>query len=184
MQIIQQGSQKVLTIGSDFDATARLTAESSQAASRIAAELERRVEYLREAAEVLAGLPRDWQQRDPGKYRPCYYFLGHGDRRVVVRELLPDGASQFQGDRKAWIRHLAQLGYYRPLDMVPPDMPVVSLAEVAKYPCSRCSTDQPLIESYCQTYDSPDGDVWEKRRLVLCCGRVQVVKTERQAYRF
>lgn len=184
MQVVEKEGRKVLTLGSEFDETVRSTFQNSQAASSAAAELEQRAHNLREVASVLRGLPNGWRQRDPGKYGVAYWFVGEGARHVVVRDLLPDDVAIFEGDSKKWSRHLSELGYIKSLDAVPPHTSVVSLDEVAKAACPECGTEQPLIESYCQTFDSPDGDEWQKQRLVLCCGKVQVISTETRGMRF
>lgn len=142
-----------------------------------------RIQRLREVKKVLEGLPMGWSHHDPGKYGPTYRFLGPDHRPVVVRELLPEGVTVFEGTREEWDAHRRELGS-REYDMVPQSSVVVGLDEVAKCSCPNCGTERPLIQSYHQTYDSPDGDEWQKQQLVLCCDAVQVIDTQTSEYRF
>ncbi len=121
-------------------------------------------------AGILDSLAKSWKSSDPGKYGGSYSFLdATQSKRVVVREFLPEDI-EICTDADAWRAYTATKKWYgQDHDRVPHWLSVIPLSEVAKGPCSACKEDQPLIESYCQTYDSPEGDVWEKNRFIFCC---------------
>lgn len=50
--------------------------------------------------------------------------------------------------------------------------------------CPECKDKQPVIMSYSQTEDSPEGDTWEKDAFMLCCNKIHEVKHVRSSYRF
>lgn len=51
-------------------------------------------------------------------------------------------------------------------------------------PCPKCGGHVPVIMSYNQTYDSPEGDKWQKQALLICCNNLNVLKTLTRDYRF
>ncbi|MEK6904669.1 MAG: hypothetical protein AABW87_03690 [Nanoarchaeota archaeon] len=56
-------------------------------------------------------------------------------------------------------------------------------------PCSICQTQQPVIMGYEQTFDSPDGDTWEKWAFIMCMSkkcseRIEKVAHFERSYRF
>lgn len=117
--------------------------------------------------EVVKGLSETWADRDPGKSRTAYWLVSkESGRKAVAKNSLPEGVDQFSGSEEEWRDHLRELDYWRPFDVVPPSMEVLDNSDEAKKcPCPKCETSQPMIVAYHQTHDSPDGDIWEKRRL-------------------
>lgn len=142
-------------------------------------EIAQRKQHL---SDILERLFVSWQDRDPGKSRSAYFFLDPEMRRwVVVREFLPEGVKVYQ-TREEWERRdkrKSELG-------VPYYYPVVSRAEIGMGKCPECNNDQPVIEHYVQTMDSPNGDEWLKERLILCleCGWVVQLSNETSENRF
>lgn len=53
------------------------------------------------------------------------------------------------------------------------------------HPCSTCGREQPVLMSYEQTYDSPEGDTWEKKAFIICAdGTYQELARVDRDYRF
>lgn len=52
--------------------------------------------------------------------------------------------------------------------------------------CTNCDSEQPVLMEYEQTYDSPDGDRWEKCAFILCadCKHEQKIATRASNGRF
>ena len=51
--------------------------------------------------------------------------------------------------------------------------------------CSSCNSKVPVLMSYEQTYDSPDGDMWEKIAFTVCsCGTYNELSRVCQTHRF
>jgi len=50
--------------------------------------------------------------------------------------------------------------------------------------CDKCKKEQPLIVSYEQTADSPEGDTWEANAFIICCDKIQPFQTYVEADRF
>lgn len=50
--------------------------------------------------------------------------------------------------------------------------------------CPECKKQNPVMMSYAQTYDSPDGDTWQKQAFLICCNKVQVLKRVATGGRF
>ena len=51
-------------------------------------------------------------------------------------------------------------------------------------PCPKCNRHVPVVMSYTQTYDSAEGDEWQKQALLICCNNLTVLKTFSSDYRF
>ncbi|MBI3572557.1 hypothetical protein HY091_03465 [Candidatus Kaiserbacteria bacterium] len=97
---------------------------------------------------ILSGLKSSFVGNDPGKNSAAYFFIKSFDgrkRRVIAAEFLGAGFDR------------SRINY-----------PVVPLSTVDQHPCSTCGAEQPVIEQYLQTEDSPDGDTWLKEHFVLC----------------
>lgn len=184
MRIIASNKGSVLVLPTNTGLELASTEKALKEARRVTRELEETAANLSEAASILRSIPNAWRQRDPGKSVLCLWFIGPERQRVVVRELLPEGVEQFEGSSREWSRHIAELPYYQPFDMVPPYVKIVGFDEVWRVPCPNCANPQPLIESYQQTYDSQDYDEWQKQLLVVCCGKVHVLASESRGNRF
>jgi hypothetical protein len=147
----------------DFDKCIGANLEASKAAAKEEqhhAEIRKSRQSL---AEILRLLRTSWQERDPGKYGPAYFFLDSTlSRRAVVREFLPDGA--------------CPAIHYE----------IVDLGAVGRHKCSRCGNLEPVIELYVQTRDSPDFDEWLKSRFVFCvsCNAMTTVSSRTSDCRF
>jgi len=50
--------------------------------------------------------------------------------------------------------------------------------------CPECNSKIPVIMWYAQTYDSPEGDTWEKDAFMICCDKIHKVKHVASSYRF
>ncbi len=52
--------------------------------------------------------------------------------------------------------------------------------------CPNCGINLPVLMLYTQTFDSPEGDYWQKEAIVLClgCEGIHTVKTVGSEYRF
>ncbi len=125
-------------------------------------------------ARVLQRLPDAWCDPDPGKYDVSYFFLDAlCEKRIVVKEFLPKGVV-VHTSLAEWQKYNAQHQYGVPFSEVPYWFKVVPLKDVFRARCSNCREEQPVIEEYLQTEDSPDGDTWRRRRFVPClkCGTV------------
>ncbi len=139
-------------------------------ASKLSYYMQQQSENFFNTAGILASLADSWKTADPGKNGGAYFFLdATQSKRVVVKEFLPLD-TEICIDDDAWRAYTATKKWHgQDHDRVPHWFSVIPLSRVAKGPCSACKEDQPLIESYCQTYDSPEGDVWEKNSFVFCC---------------
>ncbi|HVE80645.1 MAG TPA: hypothetical protein VNA68_00675 [Candidatus Dormibacteraeota bacterium] len=124
-------------------------------------ETHQRAQELKEIKEILAALPRCWNTADPGKYGAHYTFMDSDGYPLLVELLLPEEVEVAEN------RRLVQ-----------------TLAEVKHEECPSCGASQPLIRSYEQTFDSVDGDTWEKKYFVICCGKVQIIGREVKDHRF
>lgn len=151
-----------------------MTAELD-ALSRKIAELTIRRSCLGNIKDTLKGLADSWKKRDPGKYNVAYFFLDIGSERVVVRELLTPG-DVFLGTQEELQIYLRKLPHWKEYDKVPPHYPVISFTDVLKVPCPECGEEVPLVHSYHQTYDGPDGDTWKSSYLVIHHDKVIVVE--------
>lgn len=184
MEIQDRDGKKTLVLDNDLETILLQKEQAVGARTREITALRAQLEDLRYATSVLRSLPVSWRERDPGKYAEAVWFLDKDcEEQVVVEELLPEGISVFKGDWQEWREYVNKLGYYKPLDIVPPDLPVVPFSEVGRVPCPSCNSAQPLIESYHQTYDSPEYDVWERKRLVVCCSKVHIISSVNSSLR-
>lgn len=52
--------------------------------------------------------------------------------------------------------------------------------------CPDCKDKLPVLMWYTQTYDSPDGDTWEKEAFMICmpCEKIHSIKHLASSYRF
>lgn len=134
------------------------------------------------ARGILAGLEDSWRSRDPGKYGHAYFFLKNG-KRVVLRELLAEDTRIFT-DQKEWDNHSQQEKLSHVISAVPPFYSVVTLDEVDKRVCPKCSILHPVIEHYVQSYDSDSYDEWVKEQILICGIYVVVLTSESRSHRF
>ena len=120
-------------------------------------ERKEKISFNRVAEGVINGLKNSWDVTDPGKYSDSYFFLSFDKwERVVVNSfLLPDAN-------------------------VPPTYKRVDYDEVAQCACPKCKALLPVVEHYVQTFDSPDGDEWLKREIVLCLDCKKIFELDRQ----
>lgn len=171
--------------GADIESDLEVAQAHSRGISMEAREAELRAKELREVSSIIKALPMSWAQRDPGKYGPCYRLLA-GSVHVVVEELLPDDVEVFRGTREEWEEHpLNTKSHHGMWKIVPPHQPKVeNLEQVMHQACPSCDNSRPVIEEYYQTYDSPYGDEWRKRKLVLCCDKVQILDEKFAGGRF
>jgi len=44
--------------------------------------------------------------------------------------------------------------------------------------CPVCSREVPVMVSYEQAYDSPDGDLWTTKAFIICCDAIHTLKTK------
>lgn len=141
-----------------------LTRETTQARARF--------EEVNAIQEAMIGVRNSWKLDDPGKYGTAYFFLDSKQQRVFVREFLPSEVKlyteeewgQLSYDERTWKR-----------SGVPPHYRIVSMKEVRMEACPLCKAPHPCIEEYEQTFDSPDGDEWRKRQLLVCPSELKMV---------
>lgn len=104
-------------------------------------------------------------------------------RKLESARLLREAINGFKGTPeqkdpgkygKAWYF----VGVITTNDMVSSDQPTLYHA------CDGCGKKQPVIMTYEQTFDSPEGDTWTKDAFTICCtGRNNIARVERD-YRF
>jgi hypothetical protein len=120
-------------------------------------------------ADVLQGLLRSWQERNPGKHGGAFFLIGIDLRsRVVAHQFVPKGTKVNMTSKEWKELEKAKTSHDAPYQGVPPWYSVVSLSAVAKSECKWCKTELPIIESLEQTEGSWDGDTWVRERFVLC----------------
>ncbi len=129
-------------------------------------------------------LGNSWQSPDPGKDGSAFFFLDRFNKRVVVREFLPEGTRTFAA-QSAWEEYRAEVPYGVRYEHVPFHYSVMSLRNVREEKCPECGTMRPVVERYAQTMDSPDGDEWTKEYFVLClaCNRAANVGAQTSSNR-
>jgi len=49
-------------------------------------------------------------------------------------------------------------------------------------PCPECGVERPVLMAYAQTYDSPDGDTWEKEAFLICEDRIHKIGSVNSSY--
>lgn len=186
MQIIQVEGKPALSVGTDTRGQWVSIKQQLDDLQEQIRTFERKAKKLKELIILLQTLPESWRNRDPGKYGESYWFLDNEGRWIVVHELLAQDVKIFSGTYKEWNKHLLDINfpYWQTFEEVPPYYQVISFSEVMRVPCSQCGKEQPLIESYHQTHDSPEGDTWERKRLVICCGDIQIIKHKTSNTRF
>ncbi len=130
-------------------------------------------------ADVLEGLMESWKHPDPGKYKDAYFFLSSDlKKRVVVRQFLAPGTKIYQNAEEwrsyDWSRPSRHGSFY--FDGVPFYYPIIDVNDAGKIECPTCGQPQLVVEHYVQTYDSPEGDVWLKRQLIVCldCDKITI----------
>ena len=162
-----------------------------------AQELKAQARKAKEALAVIKALGTSWDTDDPGKRGVASWLLTRGGEKCVARELLPPGTPVFT-DKEKWEKFLAALAARnrkqyvwsriensRPYGAVPPWYPAIPLEETLHAPCPACGAERPVIMTYEQTGDGPDGDTWTKERFVLCCqGLTPIGKPECSDSRF
>lgn len=50
--------------------------------------------------------------------------------------------------------------------------------------CPKCKKESPVIMSYEQTEDSPEGDTWEIEAFIICCEKIHKIKHSASSSRF
>lgn len=50
--------------------------------------------------------------------------------------------------------------------------------------CPKCKSQAPVLMSYTQTYDSPEGDEWCAELFTICCGAKNLIKKIERDNRF
>jgi hypothetical protein len=173
-----------------------LVSETAQAEDK-ARGLRAQARKAEEAVAVLKALKTSWDTHDPGKHGIASWLLTQDSKKCVAKEMLPPGTPVFTDEEK-WKKFLETLAARgrkqyiwsriencHPYGAVPPWYPVVPLKETLHAPCPACSAQQPVIMTYEQTHDGPDGDTWTKERFVLCCqGLTPIGKPETCSSRF
>ncbi|OGZ52599.1 MAG: hypothetical protein A3B25_04045 [Candidatus Ryanbacteria bacterium RIFCSPLOWO2_01_FULL_48_26] len=137
---------------------------------RVSGELSKKeaeTERLRQAVNTVAaihnaylGLTSVWKEEDPGKYRPSYFLMNHKGDPLIPREVVP---SEKRGSWGLCSR-------------------LVEIENAWHLECPGCKEKRPVILRYHQTFDSPDGDTWEKRWNIYCQKCFLITQVERPAY--
>lgn len=134
-------------------------------------------------ARLLHSLRTSWSERDPGKYGPALFLLDKDGKRVCAEELLPEGAIRFTSDE--WSA-LSWQERDRHRNNVVRGYPVIPFAEVLTQMHPKKGKPCPVLEYYLQTDDSPEGDEWQKSRVMLDFDNQEVfmLSSETSPYRF
>ncbi|OGZ42170.1 MAG: hypothetical protein A3C80_02015 [Candidatus Ryanbacteria bacterium RIFCSPHIGHO2_02_FULL_45_43] len=160
---------------------------AARTASDEASHRERENQENQAIAEILNRLLSSWRDSDPGKYGDAFFFLDATLRkRVVVQEFLADGTKVYQ-TRQEWGEYDRTRSWEdAKYDGVPYWYSVVTLSDVGRGECLKCKSLQPVVEHYVQAYDSPEGDVWLKKHLVLCldCNLTTTLESKTSDSRF
>lgn len=190
MQVVTRDGNPALQIDPNFEDKIRMKQQALTEIRKAEDEIKKQLDAARSVSEILSRLVNSWKDKDPGKYYGSYFFLKEYEgtlKRVVVRELLSSEDLEFKGSLADWneFNRMRDRPYpTRSYNMVPPWFPVVNLDEVAKYKCPDCNEEHNLIEGYAQTFDSSDGDVWEKWRIVICGPKPLLVWKDSKGNRF
>jgi hypothetical protein len=131
--------------------------------------------------EALNGLRTDWRDDDPGKRDATWFF---------VRGYLLDDYSC--GSRMAVLRRPIDVKRFW-VDQVVDDLPAARLGRspIGEFKDVRqviCDGHGPawIIGKYDQTFDGPDGDIWQVDLYLLCpsCPKLHHLASRSEGHRF
>jgi len=143
---------------------------------------------------ILEELQTSWSSLRPGKGGASFFFLDvELVERVVAREFLSDGTpictseeewKEYYNSDECYRERTGNLYFLFKYTRVPYFYPVVSIADVGRRECKGCKQPQPVVEYYCQTYDSPEGDEWTRKHYIFCltCQALEVIPRECTPY--
>lgn len=178
--------KKIKVILSNLDNGAKSAMKKIKILEKEIEILEKEKEKNLEIKKIFKGLLVAWKHPDPGKYYDAFFFLNSKMKRVVVQEFLPKGTKICHSSEEWEAYEKTRSWHGAEYNVVPYWYPVVSLSEVAKGVCPQCKLQEPNIEHYVQTDDSPEGDQWVKEYFILCidCKATFVRKFQASSNRF
>jgi len=169
----------------ELQAAAKRIKIAKDDADREIQEIEDKASRLEELHRLFSRLSRSWQDHDPGKYGIHVFFV-----RDYVLTPQPHGLPHAQDIEKFWVAELAndpeeiKLGrkrrYVYAGESERVAVPLGELSEVKREKCPDCANEGLVIGTYYQTYDSSEGDDWEKCLHVLCLNCLTATTIARQ----
>jgi hypothetical protein len=120
--------------------------------------------------EALIGVATSWESPRVREH-DSFFFLDADDRPAVAGEFLPKGTTAIT-DHEEWKafldnREKMHKPWHASYDRVPINIHLVSLLEVKRQPCPRCSTMSPLVLHYSTKYDQ-DSDTTRPDLELIC----------------
>jgi len=148
---------------------AELTSTESFKASMVSiiSEVDSKIKNLKNIVELINGLKRSWKPYGgrAGKSEPFYCFLKKDTAKnesdwVFLRDLVE-------------IKEGERLG-----DSIYGVLMVDDESQLTTDRCPKCQKESPIIYRYFQEYDSPGGDLWSIKHLLLCCNGIHTIKED------
>lgn len=157
-----------------FSTLVRNTESRAIVLDQEAVTLARRARAYAAQSRRLSRLLISWKDSRIGKRDEGIFFLDVDGKRGVVRELLPPGTKFYSVEEWNVYREenkgkdFSFFGY----DGVPPDYPIIPFSRLKCAECPLCGKYHPVLESYSQTEDGPEGDTWRKAFFLECLEKV------------
>jgi hypothetical protein len=132
--------------------------------------------------EAVTGLRTDWRDADPGKHAATWFFVraylledhSRGGQLTVLKR--PLDVERFWVDQLVDDRAPARRGR----------SPIGEFKDVRRVMCDSHGSAAWVVGKYDQTFDGPDGDIWQVDLYLLCpsCPKLHHLASRSEGCRF